>query len=189
MRNNGQRGSRLPVGSLMKKFHTMTPGLHPEPGIPLSRPFNIYSWGTSNSKSAFFLSEERKFCVTSAWLFQFSQNLFYISLILWSLSWFNKVRTASGKLPNYFFFKDFIYLFIDTQRERSRNTGRGRSRLHAGSPTWDSIPGLQDHTPGCRRRQTAAPPGLPLPNFLRGKMTPNICWVKFYVLYINSMWM
>ena len=22
--------------------------------------------------------------------------------------------------------------------------GRGRSRLHAGSPTWDSIPGLQD---------------------------------------------
>ena len=27
---------------------------------------------------------------------------------------------------------------------------------------WDSIPGLQDHTPGCRRRQTAVPPGLPL---------------------------
>ena len=26
---------------------------------------------------------------------------------------------------------------------------------------WDSIPGLQDHTPGCRRRQTAAPPALP----------------------------
>ena len=29
-------------------------------------------------------------------------------------------------------------------RERGRDTGRGRSRLHAGSPTWDSIPGLQD---------------------------------------------
>ena len=26
---------------------------------------------------------------------------------------------------------------------------------------WDSILGLQDHTPGCRQRQTAAPPGLP----------------------------
>ena len=26
-----------------------------------------------------------------------------------------------------------------------RDTGRGRSRPHAGSPTWDSIPGLQDH--------------------------------------------
>ena len=36
----------------------------------------------------------------------------------------------------------------DTQRERERgrDTGSERSRLHAGSPTWDSIPGLQDHT-------------------------------------------
>ena len=35
----------------------------------------------------------------------------------------------------YLFFKDFIYLFIETQRERERGrgTGRGRSRLHAGS--------------------------------------------------------
>ena len=40
---------------------------------------------------------------------------------------------------------------IDTERERERerrDTGRGRSRLHAGSPTWDSIRGLQGHTPG-----------------------------------------
>ena len=42
----------------------------------------------------------------------------------------------------YFFKKDFIYLFMrDT--ERGRDTGRGRSRLHAGSQTWDLIPGLQ----------------------------------------------
>ena len=33
-------------------------------------------------------------------------------------------------------------------RERGRDTGRGRSRLHAGSPTWDSIPGLQDQALG-----------------------------------------
>ena len=44
----------------------------------------------------------------------------------------------------------FIYSWErDTQtereRERGRDTGRGRSRLHAGSPMWDSIPGLQDH--------------------------------------------
>ena len=53
----------------------------------------------------------------------------------------------------FIFFKDFIYLFIETQRERERqDTGRGRSRLHAESPTWDLIPGLQDHTLGCRRR-------------------------------------
>ena len=45
-----------------------------------------------------------------------------------------------------FFFKDFIYLFMrDTERERGRDTGRGRSRLHAGSPMQDSLLGLQDH--------------------------------------------
>ena len=31
-------------------------------------------------------------------------------------------------------------------REGEAETGRRRSRLHAGSPTWDSIPGFQDHT-------------------------------------------
>ena len=57
-----------------------------------------------------------------------------------------------------FYFKYFIYLFMrDT--ERSRDTGRGRSRLHAGSPVWDSIPGLQDHAEG--RPQTAEPPRDP----------------------------
>ena len=41
----------------------------------------------------------------------------------------------------------------DTQRERERgrDTGRGRSRLHAGSPTQDSIPGPQGHTLGRRQ--------------------------------------
>ena len=37
-----------------------------------------------------------------------------------------------------------------TDTERGRDTGRGRSRLHAGTPTWDSIQGLQDHTPGLK---------------------------------------
>ena len=32
----------------------------------------------------------------------------------------------------------------DTERE-ARDTGRERSRLHVGSPMWDSIPGPQDH--------------------------------------------
>ena len=40
---------------------------------------------------------------------------------------------------------------IVTQRERGRDIGRGRSRLHAGSPMWDSILGLQDHAPGQRQ--------------------------------------
>ena len=33
---------------------------------------------------------------------------------------------------------------IERERERGRDTGGGRSRLHAGSLTWDLIPGLQD---------------------------------------------
>ena len=50
----------------------------------------------------------------------------------------------------YNFFLRF-YLFIHEghrEKERQRDTGRGRSRLHAGSPMWDSIPGLQDHALG-----------------------------------------
>ena len=37
--------------------------------------------------------------------------------------------------------------------ERGRDIGRGRSRLHAGSPMWDSIPGPLDHD-GLSKRLT-----------------------------------
>ena len=65
-----------------------------------------------------------------------------------------------------FFLKYFIYLSMcageregererekekEREKERGRDTGRGRSSLHAGSPTWDLIPGLQDHDLGRRR--------------------------------------
>ena len=36
-------------------------------------------------------------------------------------------------------------------RENRRDIGRGRSRLHTGSPMWDSIPGLQGHALGQRQ--------------------------------------
>ena len=50
----------------------------------------------------------------------------------------------------------------DTERERGRDTGRGKSRLHAGSPTRDSIPDLQDRALGQRQaRETAEPPRDP----------------------------
>ena len=82
---------------------------------------------------------------------------------VWPLGMNSKVHTTectwsqSGEAI-LFLKKRFIYLFIQREWERGKDT----SRLHAGSPVWDSIPGLQDHTPGCRRRQTAAPPGLPV---------------------------
>ena len=66
-----------------------------------------------------------------------------------------------------FFKKYFIYLFMkdreteretDRERERGRDTGRGRSRLHAGSLTWDSIPGLQDHDLSQRETLTLSSP-------------------------------
>ena len=38
-----------------------------------------------------------------------------------------------------------FYLFIHREGERGRDTGRGRSRYHTESLTWDSIQGLQDH--------------------------------------------
>ena len=74
---------------------------------------------------------------------------------------FNRVGGRDGETDwcFYYFFLRFYLFRRDIQR--GRDTDRGRSRLHAGSPMWDSIPGLQDHTPGCRQRQTAAPPGLP----------------------------
>ena len=47
----------------------------------------------------------------------------------------------------FYSLKKRLYLFIhETQKERGRDLGRGRSRLLAGSPMQDCIPGPQDHT-------------------------------------------
>ena len=45
----------------------------------------------------------------------------------------------------------FIYDRHRRERERGRDTGGGRSRLHAESPTRDSIPELQDCALGQRQ--------------------------------------
>ena len=55
-----------------------------------------------------------------------------------------------ASLESFFFL--FLKIFFFIYSERGRDTGRGRSRLHEGSPMWDSIWGLQDHT--LSRRQT-----------------------------------
>ena len=61
---------------------------------------------------------------------------------------------------HFFFFKDLIYSW-ETQRKRGKDSDRGRSRFHIGSPMWDSIPGLQGPVLGQRWCQTTEPPGLP----------------------------
>ena len=49
--------------------------------------------------------------------------------------------------------------------ERSRYIGRGRSRLHARSPMWDSNPGIQKSCPGPKAgTQPLSHPGVLLFN-------------------------
>ena len=45
----------------------------------------------------------------------------------------------------YFVFKVLFIYSWEMHRERGKDTGRGRRRLPARSPMWDSIPGSQDH--------------------------------------------
>ena len=88
--------------------------------------------------------------------------------ILWCLNYLPRffLPGFSLELPCYisvlwvffgfvlFFLRFFIYSFMrDTERkrERGRDRDRERSRLHAGSPTWDSMLGPQDH--GLSQRQ------------------------------------
>ena len=47
-------------------------------------------------------------------------------------------------------------------KERGRDTGSERSRLHLGSLMWDSISGLQNHAPGLKAGvQPLSHPGVP----------------------------
>ena len=51
----------------------------------------------------------------------------------------------------FFFFKILFIHEKHTETENGRDTGKERSRLHAGSQMWDLIPGLQDHILGQRQ--------------------------------------
>ena len=63
---------------------------------------------------------------------EFSPNFLFLIALKWRFPFLKKY---------------FIYLFTrDT--EKGRDTGRGRSKLHSGSPMRDSIPGLQDQALG-----------------------------------------
>ena len=61
----------------------------------------------------------------------------------------------------YPFLKKF-YLFIhEKHRKRGRDIARGRSRLHAGSLMWDSIPGLGSRSEPKADAQPLSHPGIP----------------------------
>ena len=78
-----------------------------------------------------------------------------------------------------FFFKDSLYLF-----EREREREREKSRLHAGCLTWDSIPGLQDHTLGQRqalnRWATQGSPGIPHFKLSLYYLSILLYWLLFF---------
>ena len=59
-------------------------------------------------------------------------------------SWDQK-KCTSNRLGFILFYKILFIYSWETQK-KGRDIGRGRSRLLAGNPMWDSIPELQDHT-------------------------------------------
>ena len=61
-----------------------------------------------------------------------------------------QVVEVGQNLSSFFVFKRYLFIH-EKQRERGRDIGRERRRLHAGSPMQDLILGPQDHTLGQRQ--------------------------------------
>ena len=77
----------------------------------------------------------------------------------------------------------------DTQG--GRHTGRGRSRLQAGSPTWDSILGLQGHDLGQRHALNhwatqESPSWLLLLHLLAIFSSLDIIWSHLLFIYLRE---
>ena len=83
-----------------------------------------------------------------------------------AIKWFKNMDSRSQAwiwilLPFFKRYYSFIHHSLETQRQRSRDIGRGRSRLHAETLMWDSIldPGIMHWAKD--RRSTAELPGCP----------------------------
>ena len=78
-------------------------------------------------------------------------SLYYVIVIIvfyfyWIISPFHMIHSSL-----FFFLRFYLFIHRDTlERERSRDTDRERSRLHAGSPIWDLILGFQGHALGLK---------------------------------------
>ena len=88
--------------------------------------------------------------------------LFSWANLNWFLSCIQRTQAKEeGRKEKISFFKrDFIHLFM-RDRERGRDIGRGRSRLHARSQMWDSIPDPRIMTWAEGRHPTAEPSRCP----------------------------
>ena len=72
------------------------------------------------------------------------------------------ISKKKKKENDFFFFFNFYLFMIVTQRERGRDTGRGRSRLHAPGARRGTRSRVSRIAPWAKgRRQTAAPPRDP----------------------------
>ena len=90
-------------------------------------------------------------------------------------------------LQSLTFFLKILFIYSwEKERERGIGTGTGRerSRLHAGSLTWDSILGLQDHTLGWRQVPNRWATRLPHDSCFKSSFEKIGC-VRDYQLFIE----
>ena len=92
----------------------------------------------------------------------------------------------------FFFFKDlFVFktLFIyswEKPRKRHKDIGRGRSRLPAGSPMGNSIPGPRDHDLGQRQMLNHWATQVPLVILISNLKNLYLMLFKFWISFITN---
>ena len=98
--------------------------------------------------------------------------------------WENSLSKGTHRSQTSVFKKYFIYLFMrDAERGKGKHTDRGRSRLHAGSLMWDSIPGLWDHILGWRQALNRGTTQGPQKSDFNRDMDGSLFHLSFYICW------
>ena len=79
------------------------------------------------------------------------KSIFPLKITEWMATVIHLLNSFTYSYQTMGFFKKNILSIYSWERQRGRDVGRGRSRLFAGSPMWDSISGPWDHTLGRRQ--------------------------------------